>query len=226
MTRPRALSAALLATLLIAAFSAEIAAADIRGIPPRWRSSSSGGRTKEGWQYSRLLLGGGVGWPTTFPSGWKPGLGWSAAELFPIHRAWDVSLEVEMFEHRFDAAKLRRAGATVSPIGEATFFDLALGARLHGSEPGWRWFGSAAIALPDVSRPAVSYTDAGGAHTLEGSEIFAFDPGFVMAVGVEHFRARGLGGAIEARMVVAPGRTKPTEILAALRAGLAIPLPY
>lgn len=214
----------LLAVVVLLATSGS-AGSDIRGPFPRRWGGSRGTHARQDWQRARLLATGGAVWPTTFPGDWKTGTGWGLGLIQPVWPMWDLVLDGEVSEHSFNTLRLRRSGATVSPVSDASFADLALGLRFHRAEPGWRPFGHLAVALPDVSRPTVFYTDVFGAHQIDGSEIFGLDPGLVTGAGMEFVRARRIGGEVEARAVLAPGRTRPSELLVVLRAGLSIPLP-
>src|SRR5262249_53516290 len=162
----------------------------------------------EPWQEIRLVAGGGYGVPASFPSGWRPGAGWSFSGMFAVLEACDVVLDVEEFTHHFDDSDLRARGATAISAGSASFGDVSLGVHLHKPDTGRRAYLLAEGALPDVSRPVVSYSDASGAHAQPGTEIFGFDPGLVVGLGFEQSQPRRIGGLVEARFLVAPGRTK------------------
>ena len=79
----------------------------------------------------------------------------------------------------------------------------------------------------DISRPALFYFDSGGSfHTVEGAEIFGWDPCYSAGVGFEWTRYRHtFGGSLEARVVNAPGRTEAAHTIATLRAGIQITIP-
>jgi len=214
---------ALFVALALSAW-ATTANADIWGpVPRRWQSSGSG--VREEWQQRRILLGGGVALPTTFPAGWNAGAGWSAAYVRPLQEWLDVAMGAEFFTHGFDDSHLSASGAIVAPVSRANLGDVSFGIRAHRPQPGWRWFGAAELSLPNVSRPTVFYTDSDGAHEIKGTEIFGFDPGLVLAAGFERCVYSRPGGAVEARLVVAPGRTRPSEAFLVFRAAIAIPLP-
>ena len=226
LDRPRPGSALKVgAALLVLAFAiAPAARADVFPSFPRGWSQS--GHPKEDWQHARLLVGGGLGIANSFPADWRPGLGWSMAMLRPIQPWCEVSVGFDAFTLGFDSSKLLAGGATNIRAGSASFTDVGLGIRFHPGRPGWRWFGVAELALPDVSRPAVFYSDATGSHTAEGIEIFGLDPGFVVGAGYERVELSRIGAALEARLVVAPGTTEPAQILSVFRATLAIPMPF
>ena len=213
------------AALLALAFAiAPAASADVFPSFPRgWKQSE---HAREDWQHSRLLIGGGFGVANSFPSDWRPGPGWSMAMLHPVQPWCDVSVGFDTFTLDFDPSGMRAGGATNIRSASASFSDVGLGIRFHPGQPGWRWFGVAELAFPDVSRPAVFYSDASGSHTTEGIEIFGLDPGFVLGAGYERAGPSQIGGALEMRLVVAPGNTQPAQILSAVRASLAIPMPF
>lgn len=193
--------------------------------PAHWRSSGTG-RDREDWQNGSIVLGGGLGIPS-FPGEWHAAPGWSFGLIHPTRPWLDVSVDFDSFSHRFDSSGLRANGATEIVGGNATFSSTAVGVRFHAPMTGWRWYGVAQATLPDVSRPALSYRDAGGVvHTNPGIEIFGFDPGFVFGFGYERCVPGQIGGHVEERLVIAPGSTEPTQILSVMRVGLTIPLPF
>lgn len=198
------------------------ARADVFGAPRySYRKTHAAGE----WDQSRIVLGGALGLPASFPSGWGSAIGWSVGYLDPLAEYCDLAIDVEGFTFDFDAGDLRARGATVAPVSQASFGDAALGVHLHVPATGRRLYGLVQLALPDVSRPAVSYTDASGSHTQDGSEIFGFDPGWVIGAGIDQVEPRRLGGLIETRFVIAPGRTRNAEFLLSFRAALTVPLP-
>jgi hypothetical protein len=224
--KPAPKSAANVAAALVA-LALAIAPAARADVFPRFpRGWSQSGQPKEDWQRGRLLVGGGLGIANSFPSEWRPALGWSMAMLHPVQPWCDVSVGFDGFTLGFDSSKLLAGGATNIRGGPAWFSNVALGVHLHPARLGWRWYGVAELALPDVSRPSVSYSDASGSHTREGIEIFGLDPGFVVGAGYERVQVSKIGGALEARLVVAPGTTEPAQILSVFRATLAIPMPF
>ena len=202
------------------------ARADIYPSAPRgWRQDSDRG-PREDWQQNRLLAGGGIGVPTSFPVGWRAAAGWSFALVHPCSPWGDVVMELEAFNLRLDDSNLRARGATAIEAGGASFSDGALGIRLHGPASGWQPCAIVEVALPAVSRPDVTWQDAAGGHRVAGTDIFGIDPGCAIAAGLQRFDPGRLSGVIEARLVIAPGRTEPTEICAVLEARLSIPLPW
>lgn len=180
------------------------------------------------WDQSRAVAGLAIGWPASFPSGWSTGFGWSLGYLDPIAEYCDLALDFEVFTHHFHFADsdLSARGATLDhPVSQASFGDAAVGFHFHAATTGWRPYALAQLALPDVSRPAVFYSDSTGHRLQEGSEIFGIDPGYVFGAGIEHAEPRHFGALVEARFVIAPGSTRSTEYLLSLRAALTVPLP-
>jgi hypothetical protein len=167
-----------------------------------------------------------VGIPASFPGGWRPGAGWSFSCLKAVQEWCDVVGDFEDYTHHFDPSDLRAHGATTAGAGSASFGDVAVGVHLHAPFTGPRLYGLVEAALPDVSRPAVSYTDASGSHELRGTEIFGFDPGWVIGAGYELSIPRRIGGLVETRLVFAPGSTRPAEYMISFRACLTAPLPF
>lgn len=177
------------------------------------------------WNQSRVVLGGALALPASFAGGWGTAFGWSAGFLDPVAEYCDIVIDAEGFTFRYDASDLRARGAMVAPVSHADFFDLGIGVHLHLPATGRRLYGLVEVALPDVSRPQVRWTDASGDHVQEGSEIFGFDPGWVIGFGIDQADPRRLGGLAETRFVIAPGHTRNTEYMVSFRAGLTVPLP-
>ena len=179
------------------------------------------------WREHRIFFAGGVGLPVSFPAGWKAGAGGSICFAQGVAEYADLLLDIEQYTHHFDDAKLRARGATaIQTDGPASFGDISLGVKFHAPRFGPRVYGLFEFALPNVSRPAIRWTDASGPHEQEGTEIFGLDLGYVLGIGFEKFEARKFGFGLEARFVIAPGTTEPTEFLTSFRGGLSVPIPF
>lgn len=181
--------------------------------------------SKPEWAQWRVVLGGAFGVPASFASGWGTAAGWTIGLVNPVAEACDLVLDVEGFTFRYDDSGLRGKGATVAPVSSADFSDLGIGVHLHPATTGRRFYGLLEIALPDVSRPQIRWTDASGEHVQEGTEMFGLDPGWVFGFGLEQSDPHRPGGLAEVRFVLAPGSTRNTEYLVSLRAALTLPLP-
>lgn len=191
------------------------------------RPSSFSDSGNDDWREHRIFFAGGIGLPVSFPAGWKAGAGGSLGFTQGVAEYADLILDIEQYTHHFDASKLRARGATsISGDGTATFGDVSLGVRFHAPTFGPRLYGLFEFALADVSRPTIWWTDASGPHEQRGSEIFGLDFGYVLGVGFEKVEAHKFGIGAEARFVIAPGSTEPTEYMTSFRGGVSVPVPF
>ena len=217
---------ALLVALL--AFAGHPIAARAQSVfEPRPRHASYDSEfVNDDWREHRIFFAGGVGLPVSFPAGWRAGAGGSLGFAQGIAEYADLIVDLERYTHHFDDSKLRAQGATSIVVdGTATFGDISLGVRVHAPRFGPRLYGLFEFAMPSISRPTLWWTDAFGQHEQRGSEIFGFDFGYVLGVGFEKVEAHKFGFGVEARFVIAPGSTEPTEYLTSFRGGVSVPIP-
>ena len=217
-------SLVLLAALLpIAARPGAVRAGIYEPRRPSYYSDSG----NDDWREHRIFFAGGIGLPVSFPAGWRAGAGGSLGFTQGLAEYAELIMDLEQYTHHFDDSKLRAAGATSIQVdGPAYFSDFSLGVRLHAPTDGPRVYGLFEFALPNVSRPTIWWTDAAGQHEERGSDIFGFDFGYVLGVGFERVEARKFGFGAEARFIIAPGSTEPTEYMTSFRAGVSVPIPF
>jgi hypothetical protein len=186
---------------------------------------------REPWM--RKSLRAGVAVPIAFNpenlSRWfGPRPGYSLWFVSPVLPALDVDVQLDGMDMPLREGRVRRELGALDPgsTRRATIGSVAVGISVHPDQDGLRPFLSAAVMLPDVSQPAIFYTDGSGAHhTLEGTEIFAFDPGYQLGGGVEWRRPGRFGAALDVRLWVAPGRTREAVVLFPVRLAVSIPMP-
>jgi hypothetical protein len=184
------------------------------------------------WQRFILQVDGGFGFPlqpSDFQSYWNPAGSLGFELIGALAPALDLVARGESYRMDLDAAAFQdNYGAPPEPGDHvASVSPVLLLLRLHPGREGFRPFMDAGFGIMDISRPPLFYFDGGGTfHTIEGAEIFGWDPCYSAGVGIEWTRYRHtLGAAAAARVVNAPGRTEPAHTIATLRAGIQITLP-
>lgn len=181
-------------------------------------------QSPEEWEQRRVHLLGGYAWPWSFDRGWRAAPGWGIGFTRAVAPWGDVVLDFEHYVSRYDRSALEKRGAGgIIVDGNANIRDFGSGVRFHAPRLGRRFYGALGMSFPWVSRPAVRYTDASGAHEVAGNDAgFTFGP--VLAAGFEHATAETFGGSIEGRWMIAPGGATPTEHVFIVRAGLSLVL--
>jgi hypothetical protein len=198
---------------------------------PPWRSSGDRSRReREPWMRKSLQLGSGMALafdPVELSKWYSPRPGLAIQYVHPVWPVLDVRVGFETLDMAFDEGRFRRErGVPTSSVSRASIGAASVGIAAHPDREGLQGFVSLAAMLPDVSEPGIFYTDlANQPQSIDGTEIFGFDPGFTVGGGVA-FRSYGaIGGELEARLWLAPGRTKPAVVLMPIRATVSIPLP-
>jgi hypothetical protein len=148
--------------------------------------------------------------------------------VLPVFPVMDFVASVQSYNLTFDAAGFQRDWGTPSgDVGKTSISPALFELRVHRAGDGLRPTGSLGIGLMDISRPSIFYTDGQGQNqTLNGVEIFALDPCYVVGGGLQWLREQSwLGGSIDAKFVVAPGRTTPAQTTFVVTTSLSVMLP-
>jgi len=190
-------------------------------------------RTEEDWHRPRILLSGAfaapVG-PTDLARYWNPGPGWGFGTVAPWTPFLALSIRVESASLSFDPGALRAARgldpATPLRAESASVFAAMVGLRVNRPAEGLRPYAELGIGLPVVTVPWVSYDDpVRGPGSAGGQEIFGFDPGGSLGLGIEWFRPTAWGAYLEARIVDAPARTLPAHVWVPVELGVTLRMP-
>lgn len=186
------------------------------------REASTG---DEPWRRSSIMIGASRGSPLApppFAGLWRPAAGEAMAFAHPLTRWMDAAFVGDHYRMR------PRSGVvptTTNPRASVSPGLIVL--RFHTVGEGVRPYLDLGTGIMDISRPAVSRTNADGTETVDaGAEIFGFDWCYGVGGGIEWVRwRRPFGVFIEARVVNAPGRTRRPQTVSTTRAGLSFFIP-
>lgn len=153
--------------------------------------------------------------------------GWGFGYSHPVAEWCDVGMELEDFRLPFRESKFREDFSPVSVQSDrALFSQVMIVGRFHGTQTGLRPYALVGVGLPNISRPAITYSTATTTFTqIEGAELFAIDPGFELGAGCEYRKHDGVSGFGDVRLSVFPGRTEPAQSFVLARLGVLVHLP-